>query len=160
MAATEPSRDTSPDVARAADVAQAPGGAQPARPAPVPQRGQESPAPRVPESLRRPESLPRPEPVRRQEPLWRDVLGEQLRALRHARGETLAETARRAGVSPQYLSEVERGVKEPSSEMIAAVTGALGITLVDLVSAVADRLGAVRGAARQPTCRAAFALAA
>ncbi|MCP9965174.1 helix-turn-helix domain-containing protein [Actinomadura madurae] len=33
----------------------------------------------------------------------------------------MVETARRAGVSPQYLSEMERGVKEPSSEMIAAV---------------------------------------
>ena len=70
------------------------------------------------------------------------MLGEQLRALRHARGETLAETARRAGVSPQYLSEVERGVKEPSSEMIAALAGALDTTLVDLTAGVAERLKA------------------
>ena len=40
--------------------------------------------------------------------------------------ETLSETAGRAGISPQYLSEVERGRKEPSSEMIAALAGALG----------------------------------
>ena len=94
------------------------------------------------------------------------MLGECLRHLRHLRGETLDQTARRAGISPQYLSEIERGVKEPSSEMIAAITGALDITLVDLVVAVADRLVVVRETIparetlRQPTCRAAFALAA
>ena len=94
------------------------------------------------------------------------MLGERLRQLRHLRGETLDQTARRAGISPQYLSEVERGVKEPSSEMIAAITGALDVTLVDLVAAVADRLVVVRETipvretVRQPTCQAAFALAA
>lgn len=76
--------------------------------------------------------------------MWRDVLGQQLRSLRHARGETLAETAARAGVSPQYLSEVERGIKEPSSEMVAAVAGALDTTLVDLTSGVLERLKARR----------------
>jgi transcriptional regulator with XRE-family HTH domain len=81
---------------------------------------------------------------RNPEPLWRAVLGDQLRWLRHARGETLVETAGRAGVSPQYLSEVERGVKEPSSEMIAAVAGALDTTLVDLTSGVAQRLRTVQ----------------
>ncbi|MCL2585861.1 MAG: helix-turn-helix domain-containing protein [Streptosporangiales bacterium] len=72
------------------------------------------------------------------EPLWREVLGRRLRALRTERWETLAETAERAGISPQYLSEVERGLKEPSSEMIAALAGALGTTLADLVTGVAD----------------------
>ena len=96
----------------------------------------------------------------------RHLLGERLRQLRHLRGETLDQTARRAGISPQYLSEIERGVKEPSSEMIAAIAGALDITLVDLVVAVADRLVVVReaiplrGTMRPPTCQAAFALAA
>ncbi|MCM6777672.1 helix-turn-helix domain-containing protein [Nocardia sp. CDC159] len=78
------------------------------------------------------------EPVR--EPLWREVLGERLRALRQEQRETLAETAGRAGVSPQYLSEVERGRKEPSSEMIAALAGALGTTLGGLTEQVADDL--------------------
>jgi DNA-binding XRE family transcriptional regulator len=96
----------------------------------------------------------------RREPLWRHLVGERLRQLRHLRGETLDQTARRAGISPQYLSEIERGVKEPSSEMIAAIAGALDITLVDLVSAVADRLVTVQDAWGQSTCRAAFALAA
>lgn len=70
------------------------------------------------------------------EPLWRHLLGGRLRELRHRRGETLGRTAARAGVSPQYLSELERGMKEPSSEVIAAVASALGVTLVDLVLAV------------------------
>jgi transcriptional regulator with XRE-family HTH domain len=74
------------------------------------------------------------------EPLWREVLGHRLRTLRGQRRETLSETAGRAGISPQYLSEVERGRKEPSSEMIAALAGALGTTLIDLTEAVADDL--------------------
>lgn len=119
-----------------------------------------APAPvRIPASDGRPREGDAP-PAAAREPLWRHLVGERLRDVRHQREETLDQTARRAGISPQYLSEIERGVKEPSSEMIAAVTGALDITLVDLVGAVADRLADVRRAARQPTCRAAFALAA
>lgn len=74
------------------------------------------------------------------EPLWREVLGSRLRALRTDRGETLAQTAERAGISPQYLSEVERGRKEPSSEMIAALAGALDLTVADLMSGAAEDL--------------------
>jgi transcriptional regulator with XRE-family HTH domain len=68
------------------------------------------------------------------------VLGRRLRALRQDRDETLSETASRAGLSPQYLSEVERGRKEPSSEMIAALAGALGTTLTTLTEQVAGDL--------------------
>ncbi len=75
-----------------------------------------------------------------QEPLWREVLGQRLRALRLEQQETLAETAGRAGISPQYLSEIERGRKEPSSEMIAALAGALGITLIRLTEQVVGDL--------------------
>jgi DNA-binding XRE family transcriptional regulator len=83
---------------------------------------------------------PMESPVREaaaQEPLWREVLGRRLRALRQDQDETLAETAGRAGISPQYLSEIERGRKEPSSEMIAALAGALGTTLTTLTEQVA-----------------------
>ncbi|GAB3067240.1 helix-turn-helix domain-containing protein [Pedococcus soli] len=73
----------------------------------------------------------RPAPLR-PEPLWREVVGARLRHLRRRRGLTLVETARRAGISPQYLSEVERGRKDPSSEVLAAVTGALGSDLVEV----------------------------
>ena len=74
------------------------------------------------------------------EPLWREAAGEVLREQRHRREQTLAEVAGRAGISVQYLSEVERGRKEPSSEVLAAVTGALQLTLVDLTRLVLRRL--------------------
>jgi DNA-binding XRE family transcriptional regulator len=67
------------------------------------------------------------------EPLWREVVGRRLRELRQARGERLADTAARAGCSPQYLSELERGRKDPSSEILAAVAGALGWSLREVV---------------------------
>ena len=81
-----------------------------------------------------------PQEPQAQEPLWREVLGRRLRALRQDQDQTLAETAGRAGVSPQYLSEIERGRKEPSSEMIAALAGALGTTLTTLTEQVAADL--------------------
>lgn len=74
------------------------------------------------------------------EPLWREVLGARLRRLRRQRRLTLTQLARLAGVSPQYLSEIERGRKEPSSEMIAAISGALGLSLVSLTGEVAAEL--------------------
>jgi transcriptional regulator with XRE-family HTH domain len=96
------------------------------------------------------------------EPLWRQVLGQRLRARRKDRGETLGDTATRAGVSPQYLSEMERGLKEPSSEMIAAVAGALDVTLGDLTLEIAESLTATprRSSPQAPVCQSALALAA
>jgi transcriptional regulator with XRE-family HTH domain len=88
-----------------------------------------------------PAAEPRSGEPRPFEPLWREVLGRRLRGLRTERWETLAETAERAGISPQYLSEIERGLKEPSSEMIAALAGALDVTLADLLT---DALGELR----------------
>jgi len=97
------------------------------------------------ESQRQPQPEPRPrerqtQERQAQEPLWREVLGRRLRVLRQEQQETLSETAARAGISPQYLSEIERGRKEPSSEMIAALAGALGTTLIDLTEQVAGDL--------------------
>jgi len=94
------------------------------------------------------------------EPLRREVLGSRLRALRADRDETLAQTSERAGISPQYLSEIERGRKEPSSEMIAALAGALDTTLADLTLAVTEdlrRLSGVRASTRAAISRAAGA---
>jgi transcriptional regulator with XRE-family HTH domain len=92
--------------------------------------------------------VPSPEPPpQQQEPLWREVLGQRLRALRVHRQETLSKTAGRAGISPQYLSEIERGQKEPSSEMIAALAGALGTTLIGLTEQVAGDLRRQQGIA-------------
>ena len=93
------------------------------------------------------------------EPLWREVLGSRLRALRADRDETLAQTAERAGISPQYLSEIERGRKEPSSEMIAALAGALGTTLADLTFAVTEDLRRLAGVGAGTFTRSARAQA-
>ena len=101
-----------------------------------------------------------PRPSREPEPLWRDALGERLRTLRHERGERLADTADRAGVSPQYLSEMERGLKEPSSEMIAAVAGALEVTLIELTAGVVDDLRSRATERAVVGCRATYSLAA
>ncbi len=86
-------------------------------------------------------------PDRRQlEPLWREVLGRRLRETRREQGQRLVDVAERAGVSPQYLSEIERGRKEPSSEMIAAVCGALKTDLARLLGGITTDLARpVRG---------------
>jgi transcriptional regulator with XRE-family HTH domain len=94
---------------------------------------------------------PRPEQEREPEPLWREVLGPRLRAAREERGGRLVDVAEKAGISPQYLSEIERGRKEPSSEMIAAVTGALGLGLDDLLTGIAGDVRRRRAAARPAT---------
>jgi hypothetical protein len=76
-------------------------------------------------------------PVPAQEPLWRELVGAELRRERHDRGERLADVAERAGVSTQYLSEVERGLKDPSSEILSAVAGALELSVRQLSIRVA-----------------------
>jgi transcriptional regulator with XRE-family HTH domain len=69
-------------------------------------------------------------------PLLRTLVGEVLRRRRLEQKRTLAEVARAANVSVQYLSEVERGRKEPSSEVLAAVCDSLRIELSDLLGEV------------------------
>src|ERR1700712_168287 len=66
--------------------------------------------------------------------LWREVAGQVLRAERLKQSRTLQQVAERAGVSPQYLSEVERGRKDASSEMLGSICGALGLPLADLLA--------------------------
>ena len=96
--------------------------------------------------------LPEAEPeTTEREPLWREAGGQELRDERQDRGRTLADVAEEAGVSTQYLSEIERGRKEPSSEVLQAVAGALDLRLVDLTIRIARRLTEVRG----PVCLAA-----
>ncbi|MDN5704089.1 MAG: helix-turn-helix domain-containing protein, partial [Yaniella sp.] len=73
-------------------------------------------------------------------PLWREVVGEQLRVERQAQEKRLTDVAERSGVSQQYLSEVERGVKEPSSEILHAISGALDLEIPDLARQAADRM--------------------
>ena len=73
----------------------------------------------------RPEPQPRPQPPA--QPLLRTTLGYLLRRARWEQNRTLADVARAARVSLPYLSELERGRKEASSEILAAVCGALRI---------------------------------
>lgn len=75
---------------------------------------------------------------------WRRAIGHVLRQARLDRGLRLADVCARAGVSPQYLSEIERGRKEASSQVLAAVTAALGLSLVELAARVAGQLEDVR----------------
>src|ERR1700710_2246056 len=75
----------------------------------------------------------RPGEGKQPDPLWRELAGRVLRCERVEQGRTLQQVAERAGVSPQYLSEVERGRKDASSEMLETICGALGLKLSDLL---------------------------
>jgi hypothetical protein len=79
--------------------------------------------------------LPAPHlpPPPRPRPLLRTTLGEVLRRTRQEQGRTLADVARAAKVSMPYLSEVERGLKEASSEVLAAICDALDVELADVL---------------------------
>ena len=94
---------------------------------------------------------PQREPAQEPEPLWREAVGRELRSERQRAERTLADVAEESGVSIQYLSEIERGLKEPSSEVLSAVAGALGLRLVDLTTRVARTLRTTSG----PVCLAA-----
>ncbi|MGW0420691.1 helix-turn-helix domain-containing protein [Streptomyces sp. NPDC003015] len=87
----------------------------------------------------RPASTPPRDPAAREtresrEPLWRDLVGDVLRRERLAQERTLKDVADAARISMPYLSEVERGRKEASSEVLAAAAQALGLGLGDLLS--------------------------
>ncbi|MFP5023407.1 helix-turn-helix domain-containing protein [Pseudonocardia phyllosphaerae] len=69
--------------------------------------------------------------------LLREAIGSGLRRARTARRRTLRDISRAARISLGYLSEVERGRKEPSSELLAAICEALDITVPELLTGVA-----------------------
>ncbi|WTX92746.1 helix-turn-helix transcriptional regulator [Streptomyces sp. NBC_00637] len=66
--------------------------------------------------------------------MWRDLVGDVLRRERQAQERTLKDVADSARISMPYLSEVERGRKEASSEVLAAAAHALGLSLGDLLA--------------------------
>ena len=68
--------------------------------------------------------------------LLREAVGSSLRAARTEQSRTLRDVARQARVSLGYLSEVERGQKEASSELLNAICDALGLQLSTLLSDV------------------------
>ena len=94
------------------------------------------------------------EPVRRQPvpelkeramPILRHESGEVLRDVRQRQGRTLREVSHDARVSLGYLSEVERGQKEASSELLASICTALDIPMSQMLREVADRLAYAEG---------------
>jgi transcriptional regulator with XRE-family HTH domain len=72
--------------------------------------------------------------------LLRQLLGDVLRQLRLRQGRTLREVSAAARVSLGYLSEVERGQKEASSELLSSICKALGVPLSHVFREVADQL--------------------
>jgi transcriptional regulator with XRE-family HTH domain len=70
--------------------------------------------------------------------LFRRLLGEVLRAHRVEQGRTLRQLSADARVSLGYMSEIERGRKEASSELLAAICGALDVPLSEVLLGVAD----------------------
>lgn len=70
--------------------------------------------------------------------LFRRVLGEVLRAARMRRGMTLRQVSAEARVSPGYISEIERGTKEASSELLGSLCQALELPLSDVLREVSD----------------------
>ncbi|MGW1273620.1 helix-turn-helix domain-containing protein, partial [Streptomyces sp. NPDC002491] len=100
------------------------------------------PPPAVPAEA--PGTVSRPTP---REPLLRDLVGDVLRRERQAQERTLKDVADEARISMPYLSEVERGRKEASSEVLAAAAQALGLSLGDLLARTQGELA--RHAARR-----------
>jgi transcriptional regulator with XRE-family HTH domain len=88
--------------------------------------------------------------------LLRKVIGDALRARRLAQGRTLREVSTAANVSLGYLSEIERGHKEASSELLASICDALGAPLSEMLGdvsatfALAEQMDAIEGAVREP----------
>ena len=77
--------------------------------------------------------------------LLRRVIGDALRARRQGQHRTLREVSTAANVSLGYLSEIERGQKEASSELLAAICDALGARLSEVLSEVSDTLALAEG---------------
>ncbi|WP_114203199.1 helix-turn-helix domain-containing protein [Janibacter anophelis] len=71
--------------------------------------------------------------------LLREELGDVLRDARRAQGRTLRDISARASVSLGYLSEIERGEKEASSELLASICTALGMPMSLVLTEVAQR---------------------
>ena len=72
--------------------------------------------------------------------LLREVIGDVLRRARTSQGRTLREVSDSARVSLGYLSEVERGRKEASSELLSAICGALDVPMSRVLSDAGDNL--------------------
>ena len=85
------------------------------------------------------------QPASGEQALLRRELGEVLRDYRQRQGRTLREVSSDARVSLGYLSEVERGQKEASSELLASICQALNVPLSHVLRLVADRVDFAEG---------------
>ena len=74
--------------------------------------------------------------------LVRELIGESLREARTGQGRTLREVSKAARVSLGYLSEVERGQKEASSELLASICGALDLPLSVVLTVTSEKMAA------------------
>ena len=79
--------------------------------------------------------------------LLRNVLGDELRRRRQNQGRTLRDVSEAASVSLGYLSEVERGRKEASSELLASICSALDVPLATVLLAVSEEVACLEGVA-------------
>ncbi|WP_308491364.1 helix-turn-helix domain-containing protein [Microbacterium terrisoli] len=77
--------------------------------------------------------------------LVRQEIGDVLRDFRQQKGDTLRQVAGRASVALGYLSEVERGQKEASSEILASVADALDVPISTIMREVSDRISVLEG---------------
>ncbi|WP_150463048.1 helix-turn-helix domain-containing protein [Nesterenkonia ebinurensis] len=75
----------------------------------------------------------------------RQEIGDVLRSIRQSEGRTLRDVSHDARVSLGYLSEVERGQKEASSELLASICTALNVPLAVMLFQVAERIAAAEG---------------
>ena len=87
--------------------------------------------------------------------LLREVIGDVLRRARTEQGRTLREVSDSARVSLGYLSEVERGRKEASSELLSAICGALDVPLSRVLSDAGEEMAGQESAASRATASAA-----
>jgi len=88
--------------------------------------------------------------------LVRQEIGEVLRDLRQQKGYTLRQVASRASVALGYLSEIERGQKEASSEILGSVAYALDVPISKIMHLVAARFEAVETVVIPDTVPAEF----
>ena len=77
--------------------------------------------------------------------LVRQEIGDVLRDFRLQKGRTLRQVASKASVALGYLSEVERGQKEASSEILASVADALDVPISIIMREVSDRISVIEG---------------
>ena len=82
--------------------------------------------------------------------LVRQELGDVLRDFRLQKGRTLRQVASKASVALGYLSEVERGQKEASSEILASVAEALDVPISTIMREVGDRISVLEGVQTLP----------